>query len=85
MTDDVPETDEYRETTETVHTGVSIVGKVKRGEDTRDQDEIKIKGKGADAAEAIEDFEETLTAAEENGWAERLRAIGNESVEDADD
>jgi len=63
------------ETREQIHSGVSITGEVKRGEGTRDQDKLKIKGKGADAAEAIEDFEATLAAAEEREWADRLRAI----------
>ena len=68
MSDDV-------ETTETVHSGASIVAKLKRGTETRDQDELKIKGKGATAEEAAEDFEAALEAAEENNWVERLRAI----------
>lgn len=75
-------TEDTTETTETVHTGVSIVGKIKRGTGTRDQDEIKIKGKGADAAEAADEFEESLRAAEEREWAERLRAIGNDDADD---
>lgn len=61
------------ETIENVHTGVSITAKVKRGEGTRDQDEIKIKAKGADASEAIEEMGEAIKAAEE--WAVELRTI----------
>jgi hypothetical protein len=68
MSDDV-------ETTETVHSGVSITAKIRRGEGTRDQDDLTIKGKGATADEAADDFEASLQAAEENNWAERLRAI----------
>lgn len=72
------------QTREQVHSGVSITAKLKRGEGTRDQDELKIKGKGATAGDAVDDFERALQAAEENGWAERLRAIqpdGEESDE----
>jgi IS4 transposase len=74
--------DNDTQTTETVHSGVSITAKVKRGSDTRDQDTLTIKGKGADAEEAAEDFEQALTAAEENGWADRLRAIQPEEADE---
>lgn len=60
---------------ENTHTGVSIKAKIKRGTGTRDQDELVIKGKGADAEEAAEEFEESLEAAESGSWAERLRQI----------
>lgn len=55
--------------------GVKVRGKVKRGTETRDQDEILIEGRGEDAEEAAEDFEEALTYAEEAGWVDRLRAL----------
>jgi len=69
------------ETQETVHTGVSVTAKLKRGSGTRDQDEVKIKAKGADAAEAIEEMDETLEAADE--WADLLREI--QPTEESDD
>lgn len=78
------ETDAEADRAESVnyHAGVSITAKVKRGTDTRDQDELVIKGKGADAAEATQDFEESLQAAEEGDWAERLRAIQPDEEQD---
>lgn len=68
---------------EQAHVGVSITAKVKRGTDTRDQDELVIKGKGADAKEATVNFEASLQAAESHQWSERLRAIQPE--EDPED
>lgn len=66
--------------------GVKVRGKVKRGTDTRDQDELLIEGRGEDAAEAAADFEEALTEAEERDWADRLRAMqpGDEGGEGGD-
>lgn len=55
--------------------GVKVRAKVKRGTETRDQDELLIEGRGEDAAEAAADFEEALTEAEEREWADRLRAL----------
>jgi hypothetical protein len=55
--------------------GVKLRAKVKRGTGTRDQDELLIEGRGENAAEAADDFEEALQTAEENEWAERLRNI----------
>lgn len=66
---------ENTETKETVYSGVSITGKVKFGSDTRDQGELHLKGKGKDAEEAAEDFEETLQAAEEGRWSDRMIAL----------
>lgn len=75
------------ETREQIHSGVSIMGEITRGEATRDQDKLRLKGKGANAEEAIEEFEETLQAAEENRWADRLRALqpDEDEEEEADD
>lgn len=80
----MPDSDETIEAEEhrTAHTGVSITGKIKRGTDTRDQDEIHLKGKGEDAEEAIQEFEEALTAAEERDWDARLRALQAEQPEE---
>lgn len=55
--------------------GVKVRAKVKRGEGTRDQDELVIEGRGECATEAVIDFEDALTAAEERDWADRLRAL----------
>lgn len=74
---------ESTERQEQAHVGVSITAKVKRGTDTRDQDELVIKGKGADAKEATVNFEASLQAAESHQWSERLRAIQPE--EDPED
>lgn len=62
--------------------GVKVRGKVKRGTDTRDQDELLIEGRGEDAEEAAADFEAALQAAEEQGWADRLRAMQPEESGD---
>lgn len=70
---DRPDYDTGRQ--DAVSSGAKIRGKVKRGEDTRDQDELVIEGRGATADEAIQDFEDSLTAAEERGWADRLRDL----------
>lgn len=55
--------------------GVKLRAKVKRGTETRDQDELLIEGRGQDAEEAAEDFEAALKEAEEREWADRLRAL----------
>lgn len=84
MADDTSADDETEQTTkhEKANTGSTIVGKVKRGEGTRDQDTLKIKGRGETMEEAVEDFEKGLTAAEEGDFADRLRALGNETEEE---
>lgn len=81
MTDDTNDTT----TTETVHSGVSIKGKLTRGEGTRDQDTLVIKGKGADSDEAVEEFEETLKKAEKYDWVERLRQMQPDADDGEDD
>jgi len=63
------------ETTERISNGTKIVGKVKRGTDTRDQDTLKIVGRGANATEATRDFEAALARAEAGDWADRLRDL----------
>lgn len=55
--------------------GTEIRAKIKRGEDTRDQDELVIKGRGVNAQEAADDFEQALERAEDGDWADRLRDI----------
>ena len=68
--------------------GEKVVGKVKRGTGTRDQDTLKLVGRGETAAEAAADFEALLAEAEEHDWADRLRdlqasaADGDETEED---
>jgi len=63
------------ETTERISNGTKIVGKVKRGTGTRDQDTLKIVGRGTDATEAARDFEAALSRAEAGDWADRLRDL----------
>jgi len=77
MADEHTTDDETEQTAkhEKANTGSTIVGKVKRGEDTRDQDTLKIKGHGETMEEAAADFEKGLEAAEEGNFAERLRAL----------
>jgi len=58
-----------------VSDGEKVVGKVKRGTGTRDQDTLKLVGRGETAAEAAADFEALLEAAEDGEWAARLRAL----------
>ncbi len=55
--------------------GTEIRAKVKRGTGTRDQDEIVIKGRGVNAQEAADDFEQALQRAEDGDWTDRLRAL----------
>jgi len=58
-----------------ISSGAKVRGKVKRGNDTRDQDELVIEGRGATAAEAADDFEAALSKAEANEWTQRLRDL----------
>ena len=62
--------------------GVKVRGKVKRGTGTRDQDELLIEGRGENAEKAAQDFERTLTAAEEAEWTDRLRALQPAEADD---
>lgn len=62
--------------------GEKVVGKIKRGTGTRDQDTLKLVGRGETAEEAAEDFEALLEAAEANDWGERLRALQPEEGDD---
>lgn len=55
--------------------GEKVVAKLKRGTGTRDQDSLKLVGRGATADEAAADFEALLCHAEEHGWTDRLRAL----------
>lgn len=55
-------------------TGASIEATLKRGESTRNEDRIKIKGKGESAEEAAEEFEYLLKEYEEE-YSTRLRDI----------
>lgn len=64
--------------------GVKVRAKVKRGTDTRDQDELLIEGRGETAAEAAADFEATLARAEANNWARRLRTLQPDADEPDD-
>jgi len=57
--------------------GASIEATLKRGEGTRDEDRVKIKGKGKTAEEAIEEFDKLLTEYEER-FGQRLRNLNTE-------
>lgn len=63
---------------EPIRHGVKISAKIKRGTDTRDQDEIKLVGRGEDATAAAADFEAALQRVESRNWVERLRALQTE-------
>lgn len=54
--------------------GASIEASLKRGNDPRDQDKVKIKAKGETASEAIDEFDELLREYEEE-YGTRLRNI----------
>lgn len=52
---------------------VQLETKIKRGTDTRDQDEIKIKVKGDDPQAAADKLHETVVAVGENNTVNALR------------
>lgn len=52
---------------------VRLTTKVKRGNGTRDQDEIKVDVRGEDPSEAADKLAATLDALAENGVADTLR------------
>lgn len=64
--------------------GTKIRAKVKRGEGTRDQDELLIEGRGENAEEAAADFEAALSYAESRGWTDRLRDLQPDGEDDDD-
>ena len=68
-------TDDYDDRTlvERTDTGLSITTKIKRGTDTRDQDEHTIKAKGHTALEAIETHRQGLEHVERE--LDRVRHI----------
>lgn len=59
-------------------TGASIEVAITRGNGTRDQEKFKIKGKGKDAEQALEEFEAQLQAVEEE-FANRVRELQPEN------
>lgn len=61
--------------------GSSIEATLKRGEGTRDEDRVKIKGKGETAEDALSEFKTLLEAYEED-LSSRLRDINPERAED---
>lgn len=71
------------ERVERTDVGASIEVSITRGTGTRDQEKYRIKGKGADAAQALGEFEEMLADVEEE-YAERIRALQPDEV-DADE
>ena len=73
MSDDAPTYDHGRQ--DPLDEGVKLRAKVKRGTGTRDQDTLLIEGRGATADDAADEFEAALSRAEENDYADRLRAL----------
>lgn len=68
---------------EPLNHGVKIRAKIKRGTDTRDQDELLIEARGEDTIEAAAEFQSALQAAEQSGWDDKLRNLqpaGTEGV-----
>ena len=86
-TDELPETGEEEpepepdEIVERFDTGASIEVAITRGTGTRDQDKWRIKGKGRDAEEALEEFETELEGVEAE-LANRVRALDPEGKDD---
>lgn len=62
---------------------IQLSTKIKRGEDTRDQDEIKIKVKGSDPQATADRLHEIVLAVGENNTATALR--GTQPAEASDD
>jgi hypothetical protein len=62
------------ERVERTDVGAFVQATLKRGSGTRDQDEVRIKGKGEDAEQAITEFEQLLERYETE-WSDRLRGI----------
>ena len=52
---------------------ITLTTKVKRGEGTRDQDEVKVKVKGDDPDQAAGELKSTLDALADHGVCEQLR------------
>lgn len=75
------DTDEDVQHVERSDVGASIEVAATRGNGTRDQEKFKIKGKGATAAEALEEFE-TLLEQYEKEYSDRVRAIQPEEADD---
>jgi hypothetical protein len=75
-------------TTETHHNinesadKVRLETKIKRGEGTRDQDEIKIKVKGDDAEDAAQLLHDTVVAVGSNNTVNALRGTQPSSADD---
>lgn len=63
--------------------GASIEVTAKRGTGTRDEDKVRLKGKGETAEEAIAEFE-TLLEKYESEYSDRVRAIQPTEDREAD-
>lgn len=61
-----------------IEKGVKLRAKTTRGTGSRDKDTVLIEGRGEDASEAAEEFEDALTKAEENEWIQRVRNLEQE-------
>jgi len=80
MPDEDPDPDTSEKVTRT-DVGASIEATLKRGDSTRDEDRFKIKAKGENAEEAIDEFDKLLREYEEE-YGTRLRNIDPERVPD---
>lgn len=79
MTDEIPKDEKRTNVTD----GAKVTAKLKRGTGTRDQDTLKLEGRGETPEEAAQEFDQLLTRAEEAGWTDRLRNLQAEG--DADE
>jgi len=68
------DTDDIDERIERFDSGASIEATLKRGTGTRDEDKIRIKGKGESADAALDEFEQMLERYED-GLSDRMRDI----------
>jgi hypothetical protein len=73
--------DDPDEVVERTDVGASIEATITRGTGTRDQEKWRIKGKGRDADEAIDEFETQLDQLEDD-LADRVRSLQPEQDQD---
>lgn len=76
MSDDYDQTEHVERT----DVGVSITAKIKRGNGTRDQDELSVKIKRETLDDAREDMEEAKQDMAE--WASDMREMQSDEVDD---
>lgn len=79
-----PLTDVRKNINESAHP-IRLKTKIKRGEDTRDQDEVEVKVRGDDPEETAQTLHDTVTAIREHGTVNALRGTQPSVEEDADE